>query len=80
MFIRSTGSHPCFLIALFRLQDVLSVAFHLGCFLEFVSRVEPTTMGIVSIFFADGACDDGLGHVGNSRLDALLPELPRPIL
>ncbi len=24
--------------------------------------VEPTTMGIVSIFLPDGACDDGLGH------------------
>jgi hypothetical protein len=54
--------HQCFLIVLFRLQDVFSVAFQLGCFLEFVFRVQPTTMGIVSIFLVDGVCDDGLGN------------------
>ena len=49
-------------IALFRLQDVFSVALHLDCFLELVLGVEPVTMTVMSILLADGACDDGLGH------------------
>ena len=45
-----------------RLQDVFSVALHLGCFFELVLSVEPATLGVVSILLADGARDDGLGH------------------
>ena len=59
---RKKTSHQGFLIALFRLQDVFSVALHLGGFLELVLGVEPATMGVVSILLADGARDDGLGQ------------------
>ena len=75
LFIRKKTSRICFLIALFRLQDVFSVALHLGFFLELVLGVEPATMGVVSILLADGARDDDLGYSSFAILLHLSPLL-----
>jgi hypothetical protein len=50
-----------FLMAVLRLQDVLSVALHLGCLRKLVLGDVPAPLGIVARLLAEGARDDGLG-------------------
>ncbi len=50
-------------MAVLRLQDVLSVALHLGCLRKLVlgDVPAPLPLGIVARLLVEGARDDGLG-------------------
>ena len=72
-FISSKTSHTCFLSALRRLEDVLSVALHLDCLPKLVCGIEPAVVGVVAILLAHRTRDDGLGHISFAVLVRLSP-------